>query len=198
MKVCNVCNITKDFNLFAKNGNYSDGHKRTCKQCCNEHNKLYYKTNKDKITRQHHEYYTKNKEKTHARTKRYRLHNNERTKEIHRTRMIYDVQYILKKLLRSRLNRVMKGVSKADTTLALLGITLDEFKIHLESQFKAGMTWENQGKWHIDHIKPCAAFDLTDIPQQKQCFHYTNLQPLWAVDNLKKGSKFPLASELTT
>ncbi len=62
---------------------------------------------------------------------------------------------------------------------------------HLEKQFKEGMTWENHGLygWHIDHIIPCASFDLTDLEQQKKCFHYTNLQPLWAKENLIKGVK---------
>ena len=52
------------------------------------------------------------------------------------------------------------------------------------------MTWDNYGEWHIDHIKPCCGFDLTDFEQQKKCFHYTNLQPLWAKDNITKNGKF--------
>lgn len=52
------------------------------------------------------------------------------------------------------------------------------------------MSWDNFGEWYIDHIKPCCSFDLTDIEQQKKCFHYTNLQPLWAIDNLKKSGKY--------
>jgi hypothetical protein len=77
-------------------------------------------------------------------------------------------------------------------TLELLGCTIQELKIHLESQFEEGMSWENYSKagWHVDHIRPCASFDLTDPTQQKQCFHYSNLQPLWAKDNLSKGSKW--------
>jgi hypothetical protein len=51
------------------------------------------------------------------------------------------------------------------------------------------MNWENQGEWHIDHILPCASFDLTKEEEQRKCFHYTNLQPLWAKDNMIKGSK---------
>ena len=62
---------------------------------------------------------------------------------------------------------------------------------HIEQQFQPGMSWERHGKdLHIDHIKPCAAFDLTDPEQQKICFHFSNMRPLWAVDNLKKGAKF--------
>lgn len=62
-------------------------------------------------------------------------------------------------------------------------------KEHLEKQFKEGMTWDNHTTdgWHIDHIRPCCSFDLTKKEQQEECFHYSNLQPLWATDNLKKG-----------
>ena len=75
-------------------------------------------------------------------------------------------------------------------TLQLLGVPNAEFLWnHLEKQFQSGMTRENHGKWHIDHIIPCTAFDLTDPEQQKKCFHYTNLQPLWAIDNMKKSNK---------
>lgn len=70
------------------------------------------------------------------------------------------------------------------------GCSVDDLILHIESIFLDGMTWDNHGKWHIDHIKPCCAFDLTDPKQQRDCFHYSNLQPLWAVDNLKKSGKY--------
>lgn len=63
-----------------------------------------------------------------------------------------------------------------------------QLKKHLEIKFTKGMSWENYGKWHVDHIKPCAKFDLTKESEQRKCFHYTNLQPLWAIDNFKKGA----------
>jgi hypothetical protein len=61
----------------------------------------------------------------------------------------------------------------------LLGCSIEEFKEHIEKKFKKGMTWNNYGEWELDHIKPCCSFDLTDLEQQKLCFHYTNIQPLW-------------------
>lgn len=75
--------------------------------------------------------------------------------------------------------------------LELCGISLAGLREHIAKQFKPGMSWANYGfdTWHIDHIRPCASFDLRDPEQQKKCFHYTNLQPLWAKDNLHKGSR---------
>ena len=75
----------------------------------------------------------------------------------------------------------------------LTGADIDVVKAHLERQFVDGMTWENRGAWHVDHIRPCASFDLTDPEQQRQCFHYTNLQPLWAEDNLAKSDRWDAA-----
>ena len=74
----------------------------------------------------------------------------------------------------------------------LLGCTNEEFKDHISSQFKNGMDWDrfNNGEIHIDHIKPCCTFDLTDENQLRVCFHYTNLQPLWAIDNYRKAKKY--------
>jgi len=81
---------------------------------------------------------------------------------------------------------------KLKSTMQLLGCTIPELRKWLESQFKNGMTWENMGKfgWHIDHKRPCASFDLTDPKQQSECFHFSNLQPLWWRDNLSKGAKY--------
>lgn len=76
-------------------------------------------------------------------------------------------------------------------TLESLGCTIEELKTQFESQFTEGMTWERfmSGEIHIDHIKPCASFDLTKVSEQRKCFHHTNLQPLWAKDNLRKNDK---------
>ena len=71
-----------------------------------------------------------------------------------------------------------------------LGCTREDLTTHLEGLFQDGMTWDNYGDWHIDHIKPCSKFDLSTEKAQAECFHYTNLQPLWAKDNLSKGAKW--------
>jgi hypothetical protein len=104
-----------------------------------------------------------------------------------------DENFKLSRLLRARIRDAIKCSNsfKAHRTVELIGCTIQEAKEHLEKQFKEGMTWENHGYngWHIDHIIPCASFDLTDPEQQKKCFHYTNLQPLWAEENMSKGAK---------
>jgi hypothetical protein len=81
------------------------------------------------------------------------------------------------------------GGRKNAATFDLVGCTVQELMAHLERQFAVGMSWENMGEWHIDHVRPCASFDLTDLEQQKDCFHWSNLQPLWAEENIRKGAK---------
>lgn len=99
-------------------------------------------------------------------------------------------EFYITKILRGRLRGALRnrGVKSA-CTLELTGCTAKHCKSHIEAQFLTGMTWNNRGLWHVDHIKPCASFDLADPAQQRACFHYSNLRPLWALDNLKKGRK---------
>jgi len=102
-----------------------------------------------------------------------------------------DAPYRIASLIRGRVFRALRyGYgTKSKRTLELLGCSIPELKVHLEKQFKDGMTWANAGTWHLDHQIPCASFDLRDPVEQAKCFHYSNLQPLWGVDNLRKGSR---------
>lgn len=96
----------------------------------------------------------------------------------------------LKHIVRCRVNMALrKGYKKLRSTRESLGCSIPELKTHLENLFQPGMTWENRGEWEIDHIRPCASFDLLDPEQQKCCFHYTNLQPLWRAQNRQKSDK---------
>ena len=108
--------------------------------------------------------------------------------EYEKERKKTDPVFKLLKTLRSRLGTALRSQSaeKRDTTFKLTGCNMNFLQSHLEAKFTEGMTWENHGKWHIDHIKPCCTFNLEDEEEQKKCFHYTNLQPLWATDNLVK------------
>jgi len=99
--------------------------------------------------------------------------------------------------LRCRVRSVMKGKgTKSARTMELLGCSVEHLRAHLEHLFQPGMSWDNFGTWHVDHIRPCASFDLTDPAQQRQCFHWLNLQPLWADDNRSKKAKPPTEAEL--
>lgn len=94
--------------------------------------------------------------------------------------------------LRVRINHMVRGNVKAATSMKLLGCTQEFFRNHMEERFKPGMTWENYGNdgWVIDHIIPVAHFDMADPDHQRVCFHYTNLQPLWHIENIQKGKKY--------
>ena len=103
-----------------------------------------------------------------------------------------DIQFRLSDLFRSRLRDAIKGKHRLGiSAMALLGCTIAEAITHLERQFKPGMTWDNHGLhgWHIDHIIPISAFDLTDPQQIAKACHYSNLQPLWARENQAKGNR---------
>ena len=106
-----------------------------------------------------------------------------------RIRMKEDPLFRLKVRLRSRLRFALKKFPKAGTSERLMGCSWEELRAWLQVRFLPGMGWDNYGKWHVDHKRPCAAFDLSDPEQQKLCFHYTNLQPLWALDNIRKGAR---------
>lgn len=102
-----------------------------------------------------------------------------------------DFDYRLRTYLRKRIRAAIKQNFKSGKSIELLGCDIASFKNYIESQFKNGMSWDNYGThgWHIDHIKPIASFDLSNMDEQKKCFHYTNMQPLWAFDNHSKGAK---------
>ena len=89
----------------------------------------------------------------------------------------------------ARMWSALKG-RKDEALFSKLSYTLDDLIQHLSSLFTEGMTLDNYGKWHIDHIKPCSLYDLTDIEQFNECWSLSNLQPLWASDNIRKGAKY--------
>jgi len=104
-----------------------------------------------------------------------------------------DPAYKMMYVARGRLRRALNGQVKRDRSMDILGCTPDELRAHLESQFKPGMTWENHGSngWHVDHVIPCAFFDFSDRVEVRMCFHYSNLQPLWAHENRRKSDHVP-------
>lgn len=151
--------------------------------------------NPEQIAQYNHEYYHRNIEAQRLRATEYRRANLGKVKDFNARyyvrRRNTDPSFKIVTNLRNRINGLLRKAQaqKSGRTITLIGCTAADLKTHLEAQFLPGMTWENHGKWHIDHIKPCASFDLTDPEQQRTCFHYTNLQPLWAADNIRKGAR---------
>jgi len=125
------------------------------------------------------EYYLKNKERLNSYNSKWKTNKYKN-----------NINFKLLSNLRRRMLKSLKNVKKNNKTIDLIGCSVHFLKKYIESKFKPGMTWENRHEWHIDHIKPCASFDFTDPKQQAECFHYTNLQPLWAQENIIKGSKW--------
>jgi len=144
-KECRDCLDFKKWHKFYNQSSNNDGKNYSCKDCCNEKQKL---------------------------------------------RLAIDINFRLISNLRKRLYNALKGNRKSDTTKNLVGCSIEDLKDYLQLKFKYGMSWDNYGKWHVDHIKPCSKFDFSDPEQQRICFYYTNLQPLWAIENIRKSNKF--------
>jgi len=205
-KICSNCNIEKEVCNFHKWKYGPDGYKRICKECRKIESKTYYnnnneniklkvsnyrKDNPEKVKELKKKIYERDKERILMVVKTYRENNRQKRNEYNRNRKIIDPIYNLKHLMNSRMRIFMKSqnITKKNKTFEIVGCNPKELKEHLENQFKNGMTWDNQGKWHIDHIIPLSSGN-TEEEIIKLC-HYTNLQPLWAIDNMKKGSKTP-------
>lgn len=137
------------------------------------------------------QWYSENKEREATRRKEYRKRNPKMfflkyKKELHNPTLR------TANLLRHRVRMALKAqnVLKTNKVLELLGVqNMHQVRNYLEKQFQPGMSWQNHGEWHIDHKVPVTSFNLSKLQEQKKAFHYTNLQPLWAKDNLSKGAK---------
>jgi len=201
MKKCSKCKEEKSINDFY------NGHKK-CKKCISDNrkenlsyyrqlDKEKYQINKENIKCKKREYrkryYKENKEKVLIKLKEYRENNKEKINKRSRDRKKEDVLFKMISNLRTRVSMAFsyKKWRKNGTTTKLLGASLDVCKQHIECQFKEGMNWSNNTPkgWHIDHIIPLASAKSKE-ELEKLC-HYTNLQPIWWLDNIIKGSKTP-------
>jgi len=208
-KICLVCK-----NFFTT---YS-GKKKYCSKECyiknyKESHKKYLELNKERIKISKHKWYLKNRKKEIKRVIEYNREHKEELKEykkqyqkqyikLHKIELLeyhkkygknrrkIDINFKIACNLRRRINHILKDNFKSESTLKLLGCSIEKFKRHLVKKFTKDMSFSNYGKWHIDHIKPCASFDLSKPSEQCKCFNYKNLQPLWAQDNLSKGDKY--------
>lgn len=186
----------------AKNRAYNRARYHLVKDKINAQCRAYRLNNLEKERERCRAWREKNKAFVKMRAKEYNKRDALKIRERSRRRHLVDKHYAMRKALSARLSAALSGVAaKSKRTMELLGCTIEYLKIHLESQFKDGMTWDNYGRrgdrsWEIDHRRPCVSFDLSDVAQQEQCFHYTNLQPLWWYENLSKGSKWSKDGEL--
>lgn len=205
IKVCTLCKQSKKLEEYYLDSRMSFGRTSGCKECLSHKSKIhkrkkhnfqprpknkkytksYYERNRDKILIQQ-KIYGMNYRKT----EQYKKHRKKYIKQYQKKQRL-DQSYVIRDNLSRRIRSAIKNGYKNQNTLDLLGCSIEQLKLHLEQQFKTGMSWDNYGMygWHIDHIKPCSSFDLTNPAEQKICFHYTNLQPLWAKENLSKGNK---------
>lgn len=179
MHNCSVCKLKKPNKLFPKHSYSPSGYNSYCKECANKLSKKYYSSVKEKRKQQFKDYYQKNRE--------YLVKKNSRQTTKRRQT---NIQVRIAANLRRRINHIIKGQNKNGSAVKDLGCSLFQLQIHLEKQFSKGMTWENYGIWHIDHIKPLSLFNLLDREEFLQACNYKNLQPLWGKDNLAKKAQF--------
>ena len=211
-KTCKICNIEKPIKEFPFRKDQNK-YRNFCIKCSTEKTRarrlLRYANKKEQICQQIKQYKELNKNSVRERSKKYRDSNKEtlaqknkeyrqKNKEIiqkksndyRSVRAKKDPMYSMKLRIRSRTRLIFKKRkwNKSAKFDEYLGCTLDFFKTHIESLFLDGMSWENRNLWHLDHIIPLKA---ASTPEEliRLC-HYTNIQPLWALDNIKKGAKF--------
>jgi hypothetical protein len=176
IKVCSKCGEPKTADQFKYHPRTWDLLGGVCRDCQNSRRRDTRPSGKDSVQRR--------TDNTRAQQRRWETRKRKSSPE-----------FRLVKSLRSRLRQAAFG--HHGHALELVGCSVLALRAHLESLFSPGMTWGNYGRWHIDHVRPCSKFDLTDPAQQRVCFHYRNLQPLWAIDNIRKGAKITRPGEVS-
>ena len=192
----------------ASSRDYYHKNKEKCSLACKEYAKKHkkelkqkraerYKKNKAELAKRVSDRYFANHEENKRKAKEKREANKKLRNAKQKERYESDIQYKLINCIRARIYHAIKSTEtfRRSNIKQLIGCSYSVLKAHIEKQFEPGMSWNNHSLhgWHIDHIKPVNIFDLTDPEQQKLCFHYTNLRPLWATKNLsrpKNGSDF--------
>lgn len=198
-------NILQSSENFSKCNKNKTKLSSRCKLCLNEYHKgrrhlkkeydrKFREIHKDRIKENKKLEYINNLEKVKTRSRNWYNNNKKYINNRNNKRYKDDINYRLCRNLRIRLNKAIKNKQKKGSAIINLGCSVEELIKYLESKFIEGMSWENYGlgsnKWNIDHIIPLSKVDLTDIVQLKLVCHYTNLQPMWQIDNIKKGNKY--------
>jgi hypothetical protein len=204
-KLCAKCRQIKDKSLFGRARERPDGLKPYCKVCSNNASGESRRRNLESSRKSVRDYYQKNKAKRNAAGKIWREKNKERmallvkrwndeNKERVRLNGLNYSRRIDQRIRRTFSNRIrtlIRGGKQRKSTFAIVGYTFDELKAHIQRQFTNGMSWDNYGEWHIDHIRPLSSFDITSYESEdfKVAWSLPNLRPLWAKDNISKGPR---------
>lgn len=207
MKICTKCKEEKSAESFGFDS-HSNRLKSHCKQCLAIKRRERYDLNKERLYQKSDTY--KQYQKKYKETEEYKEKHNlyRRTSKHHKewrdkyrkteSQIEYRNSYLrrphvmARNALRNRLRSAMKGEYRKGMAVDNLGCSIISFKKHLESLFKDGMSWDNYGEWHIDHIKPLSIFNLENDEDVKIACNYKNMQPLWKRENLTKGNKYEL------
>jgi len=156
--------------------------------------KHHYDKNTEKRNKQQQENYILNREKYLAYARSKYAENSEEINNQKRFKHRTTPEIRLRSSLIGRRNTILKkqGTTKAGSSLELLGCSIEEWMSHLESTWTEGMSWDNYtfDGWHVDHIRPCSSFDMIIPEEQFKCFHWSNTQALWGIDNIKKSNKW--------
>jgi hypothetical protein len=189
-KKCTKCGEVKNLETeFYKDKTHKDGYTSGCKECLKKQSNQWYKDNKEHRSEYFAQYYQNNKERKIEYIVQWKRNNREHINQYKKERYHSDPLYNLMCKLRSRTTNAFKakGWKKDSSTQKMLGCDWETLKIHMESQFKDGMSWDNKGEWHDDHIIPldCAR----DEEEMKKLCHYTNLRPMWGPENQSKSNK---------
>jgi hypothetical protein len=194
-KKCTKCHYVKDISVFNKDKNKKDGLRTICRECVKINNLLFREKNPIKYRESQKKYRDNNKEKESLRQKVWKNNNKDiitqYSTEYEKIRKKKDPIYHLIRICRGRIRSYfkLKNITKKNRTFDIIGCSPEFLKEHIEKQFTEGMSWELTGeKIHIDHKIPLSSAK-TDSEVHRLC-HYTNLQPLWAEDNLKKSNKW--------
>lgn len=162
---------------------------KQCSSCQKPKSKEWKQNNPEHVTQYGRDYNKSHKKQISEKNQKYQQTNKLQINKRVRLAKRNNIQFKLAANLRTRLWFALKKNQKYGSAVAGLGCSLIRLKEYLESKFQNGMTWNNYGEWHIDHIKPLSKFNLTNKKEFFEACHYTNLQPLWAKDNLKKSNK---------
>lgn len=196
----------KELSEFHKRADAKDGHVGICRDCYSLYHKEYYQKNGDKKRDKDREYARKNREARRIACRAYHEANKERLNEVSRQyakthresinaaynkKIANNPEFRLNHYIRSAIRVSLHGDKNGRHWEDLVGYSLTDLRVHIERQFVDGMTWDNYGEWHIDHIIPLSIFNISGIKSKgfKKAWALENLRPLWGIDNYRKNNK---------